>query len=95
MAESMGGLGLMVGFLTRVAAFGIICNMVVSIFAVNVPSGFFMNWYGNQKGEGFEYHHILATAIGLSLLIAGAGAFSIDRALSGTRASLVPDTRTL
>ena len=49
---------------------------------VHVHNGFFMNWYGKQKGEGFEYH-LLAIAVGLVILIKGAGALSVDHALSG------------
>jgi putative oxidoreductase len=48
---------------------------------VHLPNGFFMNWMGNQKGEGFEYH-LLALAMAAALLLRGAGAFSVDRALS-------------
>ena len=81
-AEFFGGLGLIVGLLSRIAAFGIICNMIVAILTVHVHNGFFMNWYGTQKGEGFEYH-LLAIAGLLVILIKGAGALSIDRALSG------------
>lgn len=81
-AEFFGGLGLIVGLLSRIAAFGIICNMIVAILTVHLPNGLFMNWTGQQKGEGFEYH-LLAIAIGLAILIKGAGALSIDRALSG------------
>ena len=81
-AEFFGGLGLIVGLLSRIAAFGIIVNMLVAIATVHVHNGFFMNWYGKQKGEGFEYH-LLAIALGLVILIKGAGAASIDRALSG------------
>ncbi len=44
-------------------------------------NGFFMNWFGNQKGEGFEYH-LLAIVIGLAILVKGAGAISIDHAIS-------------
>src|SRR5580698_11448483 len=55
-AEFLGGLGLILGFLTRIAAFGIAVNMVVAIATVHRAFGFFMNWNGNQKGEGFEYH---------------------------------------
>jgi len=85
-AEFFGGLGLITGFLTRVAALGVATNMVVAIATVHAPFGFFMNWNGNQKGEGFEYH-LLVLAITLFLMIRGAGAFSVDRALSTKLAS--------
>ena len=55
-AEFFGGLGLIVGLLGRVAAFGISMNMLVAIFTVHIHNGFFANWSGQQKGEGFEYH---------------------------------------
>jgi putative oxidoreductase len=80
-AEFFGGLGLIVGLLGRVAAFGILCNMIVAILMVHGRFGFFMNWFGKQKGEGFEYH-LLAIAIALAVLIEGSGAFSIDRLLA-------------
>lgn len=81
MAEFLGSLGLIVGFLTRIAAFGIACNMIGAIVLVHWHNGFFMNWFGNQAGEGFEYH-LLAIAIGVALLFAGAGKWSVDRAIS-------------
>ena len=80
-AEFFGGLGLIVGLLSRVAAFGIAMNMLVAILMVHIHYGFFVNWYGQQKGEGFEYH-LLAIALALVVMIKGAGALSIDRALS-------------
>ncbi|HLJ28137.1 MAG TPA: DoxX family protein [Candidatus Angelobacter sp.] len=83
MAEFAGGLGLIVGLLGRIAAFGIIANMVVAIFMVHSKFGLFMNWFGNQQGEGYEYH-LLAIAIGLAILVRGCGALSIDRALSSS-----------
>src|SRR5437660_6942706 len=43
-AEFFGGLGLVFGLLTRVAAFGIFCNMIVAIAMVHHQFGFFMNW---------------------------------------------------
>jgi len=79
--EFFGGLGLIVGLLTRIAALGIGVEMIGAIFMVHLPNGFFMNWYGNQKGEGFEYH-LLVIAMAAALLLRGAGAFSADRALS-------------
>jgi len=50
-AEFLGPVGLAVGLLTRVAALGIACVMLVAIVRVHWPNGFFMNWFGNQKGE--------------------------------------------
>jgi len=80
-AEFFGGLGLIFGLLTRVAAFGIFCNMVVAVAMVHHNFGLFMNWTGQQKGEGYEYH-LLALAIMVFLMIRGAGAASVDRLLS-------------
>jgi putative oxidoreductase len=76
-AEFFGGIGLLIGFLGRIAAFGIACNMLVAIATVHVSHGLFMNWAGNQKGEGFEYH-LLALAITIAIMIGGSGAFSLD-----------------
>jgi putative oxidoreductase len=82
MAEFLGGLGLIVGLLGRVAAFGISVNMLVAIAAIHHRFGLFMNWSGQQKGEGFEYH-LLALAIGFIIMVRGSGAFSIDRLIAG------------
>jgi len=84
-AEFFGGLGLLVGFLGRIAALGILSNMVVAVLMVHRQYGFFMNWAGNQQGEGYEYH-LLALALGLAILMNGSGAFSIDRLLTGPSA---------
>ncbi len=80
-AEFFGGLGLILGLLGRIAAFGIMCNMLVAVMMVHRHNGLFMNWAGNQKGEGFEYH-LLALAMGLFILIRGSGALSVDRFLT-------------
>jgi putative oxidoreductase len=80
-AEFFGGLGLILGLLGRVAAFGIACTMVVAIVKVHAANGLFMNWSGQQKGEGFEYH-LLVLAMTAAIMIAGSGAWSVDRALS-------------
>ncbi len=55
-AEFAGSIGLVTGFLSRVSAFGIAVTMLVAALMVHASNGFFMNWAGNQKGEGFEYH---------------------------------------
>ena len=89
-AEFFGGLGLILGFLTRIAAFGIAMNMVVAIAMVHRSFGFFMNWTGTQKGEGFEYH-LLALAITALLMIRGAGAFSVDRKIATASPARQPE----
>jgi len=82
-AEGLGPLGLITGFMTRVAAFGIAFEMAVAAYMLHWQNGFFMNWFGNQKGEGFEFH-ILAIAIGIALMIRGGGKWSIDRAIAAS-----------
>lgn len=81
-AESFGSLGLIFGFLTRLSALGIGLVMTGAVLMVHLQYGFFMNWSGNQAGEGFEYH-ILAITLALALLIKGGGALSVDRAIAG------------
>jgi len=81
-AEFAGAIGLIVGFLGRVAAFGIAVNMLVATLMVHAPNGFFMNWAGNQKGEGFEFH-LLAIGLALVVITSGGGRWSIDRSLAG------------
>jgi putative oxidoreductase len=76
-AEFLGSIGVAVGLLTRVAAFGIACVMVVAVLTVHAKVGFFMNWFGTQKGEGFEFH-LLAIGIAVALIIGGAGRWSLD-----------------
>jgi putative oxidoreductase len=79
--EFFGALGLIIGFLGRVAAFGVLCVMTGAIFTVHLSNGFFMNWEGKQAGEGFEYH-LLAIGMSLAVIIGGSGAWSVDRSLS-------------
>jgi putative oxidoreductase len=81
LVQFLGALGLIVGLLSRIAAFGIACVMIVAIIKVHLAVGFFMNWYGAQKGEGYEYH-LLVLAICLLIMVKGAGALSIDGILS-------------
>jgi len=80
-AEFAGPLGLAVGLLGRVAAAGISCVMAGAVALVHLPNGFFMNWTGQQKGEGFEFH-LLVFAIALAVTVRGSGAYSLDRLLA-------------
>ncbi len=78
--EFFGGLGIVVGFLSRFSAASIIVIMLGAIAMVHGKVGFFMNWMGNQGGEGFEYH-LLAIGILLVILIAGPGRYAVARSL--------------
>lgn len=80
MAEGLGALGLISGLLTRVAALGIAVNMAVAVYLLHFQNGFFMNWFGNQKGEGYEYH-LLVIAIAIVLMIKGGGKWSLDKSI--------------
>ena len=88
-AEFLGGMGLILGLLGRVAVFGIACNMVVAVLTVHAANGLFMNWTGQQKGEGFEFH-MLALAIAVVLMIRGSGALSVDHFLTSSSKASTP-----
>lgn len=79
--ESLGSIGLILGVGTRIWAAGLIAVMIGAVITTNFKHGLFMNWYGTQAGEGYEYH-LLFVAICLALLIMGGGIFSVDRALT-------------
>ena len=81
MAEFLGPLGLAVGLLTRVAALGIAAVMLGAILTVH-RERFFMNWYGNEQVEGFEYH-VLAIGLAVALVLNGAGEWSLDALIAG------------
>jgi putative oxidoreductase len=80
--EFFGSIALILGLLTRLSAFGIAIVMMVAIFTAHLPNGFFMNWTGTQKGEGFEYH-LLMLGMATALMVMGGGICSADRALVG------------
>lgn len=79
--EFFGSLALIAGLLTRPAALGIAIVMVVAAVTTHRQHGFFMNWYGAQAGEGFEFH-ILAASMAVVLALTGGGAWSLDYLLS-------------
>lgn len=81
LAEFFGGLALLAGLLTRVAALGVGATMAVAALTVHAEFGFFMNWSGSQDGEGVEFF-LLAVGIALALALGGGGRYSLDRLLS-------------
>jgi putative oxidoreductase len=82
LAEVGGGLALIVGFLGRLGALGIALVLLGAVFTVHIDVGFWMNWTGQQQGEGYEYH-LLALAMCTVVVLRGSGALSVDRALAG------------
>ena len=80
LAEFLGGIGLLLGLFSRIAALGIAIDMAVAVLLVHAQNGLFMNWSGNQGSEGFEYH-LLAISMATLIVVRGAGAWSLDRVL--------------
>ena len=80
MIEFFGSLSLLLGFATRLWSVSMIFLFIGIMVTSHLSNGFFMNWYGSQKGEGIEYF-LLSIGMALSLAVSGAGKFSIDRLL--------------
>ena len=82
-SEFFASVGVIVGFLSRVAALGVIAIMIGAIAIMIGPNGFFMNWFGQMAAgaEGYEYH-LLVIAMSVLLVVRGGGALSVDRILS-------------
>ncbi|MGD9852842.1 MAG: DoxX family protein [Nitrospirales bacterium] len=89
MGESIGALALAAGFLTRFTAASLGIIMLGAIATVHWPNGFFMNWFGAQAGEGFEFH-LLVIGMGLSLMMTGAGKCSVDQVIGRWLANQKP-----
>lgn len=75
--ESVGSIALILGFGSRVWALGLLAIMMGAIFTTNIENGFFMNWFGNQSGEGYEYH-LLVIIICVVIILTGSGKYSVD-----------------
>jgi putative oxidoreductase len=80
-AEFVGGAALILGLAARLSALVIALNMLAAIFMVHGKYGLFMNWFGDRKGHGIEYH-LLALALSIVIIAQGAGALSLDGVLS-------------
>jgi len=80
LTESIGSILLLLGFAGRLNSLLLISTMIGAVATSHIANGFFMNWFGNQAGEGFEYH-ILYSALALIVLIKGSGVFSVDSVL--------------
>jgi putative oxidoreductase len=81
--EVAAGIALILGLLTRLAALGLAINMLGAIFLVRLKGGFFIP-------NGAEYETVLFVAC-VALVIAGAGALSIDDAIAMRRSAATGD----
>lgn len=82
LAEFVGSIGLILGAATRFMAFSVGLTMAgAAVLGGSLNNGFFMNWFGMQKGEGVEYF-ILAVGLAVVILIGGSGRYAIDNLLS-------------
>ncbi|MBF2709619.1 DoxX family protein [Flavobacterium soyangense] len=78
--EFIGVVSLIVGFASRIWSVLTIVLFLGIIFTSHLDNGFFMNWFGNQKGEGYEYH-LLIIGLSIATLINGSGKYSVDERL--------------
>jgi putative oxidoreductase len=81
LAESFGALFLILGLISRISAAGMVLIMLGAMVMVHSQFGFFMNWFGAQSGEGFEYH-LLALGLSLVVLVRGGGKWALDGEIS-------------
>ena len=79
--EFIGSLSLIVGFASRLWSALIIIEMLGAVITTHLNNGFFMNWAGNQKGEGYEFH-LLLIGLALAIIINGSGKFSADEKIA-------------
>jgi putative oxidoreductase len=82
LAEFAGSIGVILGLGTRFMAFSILLNMSgAMVLGGHIYNGFFMNWFGMQKGEGMEYF-LLLIGLALALIIGGGGKCAVDNLIS-------------
>jgi putative oxidoreductase len=82
LAEFAGSIGVLLGLGTRFMALSILMTMSgAMILGGHINNGFFMNWFGMQKGEGIEYF-VLMIGLALVLIIGGSGKLSVDNLIS-------------
>ena len=81
--EFFGAISLMVGFASRLWSIAIGVLFIGIIFMEHLQYGFFMNWFGDQAGEGFEYH-LLVIGLCVALLVQGSGKYALDSLICKT-----------
>lgn len=81
MIQFFGSLMLLLGVAVRINAFAMFVIFIGMIITSHLEYGFFMNWFGNQKGEGYEYH-LLVLGITLPLILKGSGKYAVEKIFS-------------
>lgn len=81
MIEFFGSISLMLGLFSRFWALSLIGMFIGIIYTTQLQHGFFMNWFGNQAGEGYEYS-LLIIGLAISIIVNGSGKWSIDSLIS-------------
>lgn len=79
--QSFGALFILIGFAGRFFALALTALFIGMVVASHWQHGFFMNWMGNQQGEGFEFH-VLAIGLSATLFAGGSGTYSVDALLT-------------
>ncbi len=77
MIEFFGSISLILGFFSRFWAISLAIMFTGIIITTQLEHGFFMNWFGNQAGEGYEYS-LLIIGLAISIIVNGSGKWSID-----------------
>ena len=78
--EFFGAIALIAGIATRIISVLYIAIAIGIMFTSSIQYGFFMNWFGNQGGEGYEYF-LLWIGMAIGLVINGGGKYSVDKLL--------------
>lgn len=86
LTESVGMIALALGLATRFFSLSLVVIMIGAVATTHIQYGFFMNWFGAQAGEGFEFHLLIVT-LSVVLVTHGAGAISLDRLISKSGAA--------
>ncbi len=88
MLEFFGALALIAGLGTRLLAGAYAVLALGIVFSSHVQNGFFMNWFGNQPGEGYEYF-LLWLGLAVSLALTGGGRDALDAVIRRRKAEAV------
>lgn len=75
--ESIGSLLLILGLGTRIMAISFALLGIGIVLTTHLQYGFYMNWYGDKAGEGYEYF-LLWIGIALALVFTGSGRYALD-----------------